>query len=140
MQHAKNVYAAANPTPAEVNAAVNNLKSAIDAAKKKETDAQTAAANAVAVAEGAKTAQSITAAQTLVDAVQDASVKSALQVRFDSVSQQLSNAKQTLGTLITKAEAVDTTGISSDTVNALKAKIKQAKQVYNELRDRKSVV
>ena len=132
LQHAKNVYAAANPTPAEVNTAVNNLKSAIDAAKKKETDAQAAAANAVATAEGAKTAQSITAAQTLVDAVQDASVKSALQARLDAVSQQLSNAKQTLGTLITKAEAVDTTGMSADTVNALKAKIKQAKQVYND--------
>ena len=33
LQRAKNVYAAANPTPAEVNTAVNNLKSAIDAAK-----------------------------------------------------------------------------------------------------------
>ena len=132
LQHAKNVQSAANPTPDGVNAAVNNLNAAVTAAKKKETDAQAAASAATASAESARTAQAVAQAQNLVNAVQDTSVKSALQSRLDAITNQLNNAKQALNTLIARAEAMSTTGMSADTVKAFKDKITQAKQVYND--------
>lgn len=132
LQKAKDVQTAANPTPGEVNAAVNNLNAAVTAAKKKETDAQTAASAATAAAESARTAQAVAQAQNLVNAVRDASVKAALQSRLDAITNQLNNAKQALNTLIARAEATSTTGMSADTAKAFKDKITQAKQVYND--------
>ena len=132
LQKAKDIQTATNPTPGEVNTAANNLSAAVAAAKKKETDAQTAASAATAAAESARTAQAVAQAQNLVNAVQDTSVKSALQSRLDAITNQLNNAKQALNTLIVRAEAMSTTGMSADTVKAFKDKITQAKQVYND--------
>lgn len=132
LQKAKDIQTATNPTPGEVNTAANNLSAAVTAAKKKETDAQTAASAATAAAESARTAQAVAQAQNLVNAVQDTSVKSALQSRLGAITNQLNNAKQALNTLIARAEAMSTTGMSADTVKAFKDKITQAKQVYND--------